>query len=356
MPTPIINLRKVKRKNGYMYMLDYTINGKRFRPTVGNNKREAEIIKADLQTKITRGHFDLISNEKKRISFNQLVDLYIAENKNYLAVKTLARYRNHILPFQDFINKYFEKAAANILMITENHINECVNQLFEGKLEYNWQPITINRMIEQLSTFFNFAIKHSYISKNPVKGVRKFPLVEKDVPEFYSQQELELIWENADSHWLSAFKFLYYTGIRKGELINLTWDKVELENDIARIRIVSSNEWRTKTKKTRVLELHKKAIKILEQMKGIHPNFVFTSKSNQKMHPNSIYKSLKTTLDKIGVKGDIHKFRHTFASNLLMKGATLFDLKELLGHANIETTMIYAHLSKEYRKNVVNLL
>ena len=56
--------------------------------------------------------------------------------------------------------------------------------------------------------------------------------------------------------------------------------KVELEDDIARIRIVSSNEWRTKTKKTRVLELHKKAIKILEQRKGIHPNFVFSSKNN----------------------------------------------------------------------------
>ena len=108
MPIPIVNLRKVKRKNSHIYMVDYTINTKRIRKTIGTNKREAELIKADIQNKITLGHFELVANDKKRTSLNQLINSYILENKNYLAPKTIARYNSHVLPFQQFINKYFK--------------------------------------------------------------------------------------------------------------------------------------------------------------------------------------------------------------------------------------------------------
>lgn len=58
----------------------------------------------------------------------------------------------------------------------------------------------------------------------------------------------------------------------------------------------------------------------------------------------------------LGLNGDIHKLRHTFASKLVMNGRPLYDVQKLLGHKDIKTTMIYAHLSPDYLKESVKAL
>ncbi|MBL7047823.1 MAG: tyrosine-type recombinase/integrase, partial [Candidatus Marinimicrobia bacterium] len=84
------------------------------------------------------------------------------------------------------------------------------------------------------------------------------------------------------------------------------------------------------------------------------PTYVFPAKSGGKVHDNVPYRSLKKTLDTLNIPGDIHKFRHSFASHLAMKGYPLDAIGKFLGHANpSKMTNIYTHLSAEY---VVNML
>jgi len=65
---------------------------------------------------------------------------------------------------------------------------------------------------------------------------------------------------------------------------------------------------------------------------------------------------MKKALKTLKLQGDVHKLRHSFASHLIMKGASIFDVQEQLGHADIKHTQIYAHLSPKHKKSVVDLL
>jgi len=356
MANPVVNLRKIKRKKGHCYMVDYTINGKRYRKSAGKYKRDAEAIKAKIQTEITLGNFDIITRVKQVISLDDLISEYINEKRNYTTAKTRNRYTNHLIPFQDFINTFFPEASNDISLVESQHIKECVDYIADGKCEQEWAPVTINRMIELISSVFIYSMKRQYRQDNPTIDVRKLPVPQNDTPEFFSYEELNDIWGVVDPYWLPFLRFLYYTGIRKGELINLTWDKINLDRDPATIRIVSSSEWKTKTGKSRMVPLNELAVKILKEKQGKQSKYIFTSRKGNKVHPNTPYNVLTRALETLGLQGDVHKLRHTFASHLVMKGANIFEVKELLGHSKIETTMIYAHLSPDHKNSVVNLL
>ena len=356
MAIPIVNMYKRKFGKNYSYVIDYIINGKRIRKHVGKTKRDAEAVKAKIQHELTLGNYDILQKKRIIVTIDELVIEFIDEKKNYIRPKTYDRYTNHFIPFQQFINTYFPNAARDIILIETHHIKECVDYLAEQRSVQKWKAETINRMIQLISSLFIFSIKRKYRTDNPTIDVRKLPVLQKDAPEFFSHKELKEIWEQVDPFWLPVFQFLYYTGIRKGEMINLTWDKVDLDSNPPFIRIVSSSDWKTKTGKARMLHLHKKAIKILKNQIGFHPNYVFISKVGKKVHPNTPYISLKRTLKKLKFTGDVHKLRHTFASHLVMNGANIYDVKVLLGHSKIEMTEKYSHLSPEHKKSVVNLL
>ena len=181
--------------------------------------------------------------------------------------------------------------------------------------------------------------------------------MEKSIVEFFTDEELEKIWRELDEYWVEPLKFIVHTGLRKGEWINLKWNNVNLTGENPSITIVSSGSWQTKTGESRVIPLNKIALEIIKKQKGRNSEYVFTQKNGSKIHPDRPYHSLKTALKNLGLEGDIHKLRHTFASKLVMKGRPLYDVQKLLGHKDIETTMIYAHLSpSNHSKESVKVL
>lgn len=356
MANPKVTLRKRPLKKGYSYQIDYTIDGKRYRKSAGRDKSAADDIRSKMQTDITYGNFGILINSPRIISLNDLINEFFNDKRNNISAKTQNRYKNHFIPFQNFINSFFPKAANNIRLIETRYIKECVNNIVEGKSEQKWKPVTINRMIQLISSLFIYAIKNKYILENPTVGINKLPIPKPDAPKFYSKKQLVLIWNKVDPHWLPMFQFMYYTGIRKGELINLEWEKVSLDNKPPIIRIVSNNEWRSKSGNFNAIPLHPKALAIIKKQIGIHEKYVFTSKSNQKIHPNTILTVLKKTLKKLAIEGHIHKLRHTFASHLVMDKQDVYIIKELLGHSKLESTMIYLHLNPEHKQKVINSL
>jgi len=355
MSSPRVKVRSVKRKKLTVYQIDYTINGKRYREVVGTRKREAELIAAKKETDLALGRYDLLIN-RKSIDITSAIDEYIRSLNNLVKENTKKRYSDHLKPFKEFICEHFPKASIDIRNIKSHYIKECVDSLLDAKNPKKWAPYTVNRMIQAISSFFIFCKKRNFVEENPAEDVKPIPIPEKDTPEYFSEDELVLIWGNLNKFWRDHLQFIYYTGIRLGEMINLTWEKVDLNKPVPEIKIVSNSDWKTKTGKSRIIPLHKSAVKILEIWQGKHPRYVFVSQEGNIIHPSKPYNAMKRALKKSKLDGHVHKLRHTFASHLVMKGASIYEVQKLLGHTKIEQTQIYAHLSPKHKQSVIDKL
>jgi integrase len=358
MAVPKVKVRTRKSKNGISYFIDFAVAGKRYRLAAGPNKKTANEIAQRKLTELSLGHFNIQSYSEKTITLEEMIKGFLSSKRNHIRASSLKRYQNYLDKFKEYMIKYFPAPLNNVREIKTNYIEECFNHLLENEVTNGkkWEPKTVNGLRAILIQLLQYGIKQSYLSSNPAKDTKKFRENGKSVVEYFTDEELEKIWKVLDEHWVDPLKFIVHTGLRKGEWINLKWSNVNLSENNPTITITSSGSWKTKTGESRVIPLNKNAVEIIKKQKGRNSEFVFTSKNGQQIHPDKPYHSLKTALGKLGLSGDIHKLRHTFASKLVMNGKPLFDVQKLLGHKDIATTMIYAHLSPDYLKETVKVL
>ncbi len=139
------------------------------------------------------------------------------------------------------------------------------------------------------------------------------------------------------------------TGLRRGELLALTWADVNLTTRLLSVRGATA-----KSGLTRYVPLNEEAVTVLQTWKPspICEGFVFPGPTGERME------SLKTAWKKIATAARLddftfHDLRHTFASKLVMAGVDLNTVRELLGHADIKMTLRYSHLAPEHRAAAV---
>ena len=355
MAAPKVNLRQIKRKSGITYVLDYAVNGQRHRESVGKNKRLAEQVAAKMQVDLIQGQYGLIPSQNKRIKLEDLAEEFLESKRNIIRPDSLKRYENALTPFLDYFQKYFPGASNDIRLIKGKYIKACLDHLLkEGVDGKTWEKKTINYTRSTVASVFRYALLQEYIRKNPVTETQKYKISDKRTDLYYTDRELGQIWAIIDKYWIDPLKFIVNTGLRSGEMANLKWIDVNLNGDPPYIEIISSDDWRTKTGNSWKIPLNPGAQEIIERWRGRHPKFVFISKRGNKINPRSPLSVLKTALRKLGLEGDVHKLRHTFASRLRMEGVPLDVIAELLGHRDIASTQIYAHLSQEHLKSAVD--
>lgn len=140
------------------------------------------------------------------------------------------------------------------------------------------------------------------------------------------------------------------TGLRQGELFNLSWNMVDL---LEGSMIISGDI--TKNINSRYLPLNDEAINIMKQLikkSAIKEGLVFPSKNNQPF--NNVKRSWSSILKKAQItQFRWHDLRHHFASKLVMAGIDLNTVRELLGHSDIKMTLRYAHLAPELKMKAV---
>jgi len=144
--------------------------------------------------------------------------------------------------------------------------------------------------------------------------------------------------------------------MRKGELENLEWSDIDFERRKIKIRV--KDDWSPKTNE-REIPINDGLLELLKHHrdKNKHSRWVFHHKG-ERIEPNSLRKKLISVAKKSGIIGltKIHTLRHTFASHLVMSGVDLPTVKKLMGHSDIETTMIYSHLADEHVDKAVERL
>jgi len=175
--------------------------------------------------------------------------------------------------------------------------------------------------------------------------------------KFWTEEQVQRILQEVNPFWSDKYEFLYHTGIREGELINLQWSAVNMEEDNPKIKIQASEDWQPKTNERREIPLNRTAFEIIKQQtQSDKHNYVFKTNEGHKIKAKTIYDNLKSKLKKIGLQGYVHTFRHTFASHLVKKGFGIETVSKLLGHSTTEMTMKYAHLAPDHLKKAVDML
>lgn len=215
-----------------------------------------------------------------------------------------------------------------------------------GNRRSTWEK---HRLI--LSALFGWALRQGMVDRNIVRDHPELATGQPNTEliRFFSQTELAALFQWFTDHLplprAAFFKTLAYTGLRLSELINLQWKAVDLTR--RQIAVVGA----TKSGRRRYIPIHRELLATLKRLSRSH-RFVFDNGHNQPLlHSRTWYTILQKALLELGINDpdlNLKTFRHTFASHLMMSGASLKSVQELLGHRDIKTTMIYAHLAPDF--------
>ncbi|WP_279050061.1 phage integrase [Cedecea davisae] len=195
---------------------------------------------------------------------------------------------------------------------------------------------TINRDQEAVSSLFNVLIELGhYHNENPFKGVSKMKVRSREMG-FLSKSEITKLLDALTGQNLLAVKIGLSTGARWGEIQKLRQTNVFNQ----RITFVD-----TKNGKNRTVPISKELFKEIKQSES---GLVFPD-----IHYMTIRQTLKNIAPDLPPGQAVHVLRHTFASHFMMNGGNILALQRILGHANIQQTMTYAHFAPDYLQDAV---
>jgi len=271
--------------------------------------------------------------------------------RNY-SNNTISSYLSDLKSFDSFL----EKNRINFKELNNKHTKLFFRNLSKNK----FSPRTIKRKFSSLSSYFSFLLDRRIIKNNPLNGVFT-PKIPKILPEILTIEEINNIFLAAESSKNEILflrdrcilEMLYSSGLRVSEVCELRINNIQFDLDLIRFfgkgskeRIIPLTYYARKWLKKYLSESRK----ILSSRSKRSSNYVFLSNNGLSLTRMAIWLSVKKYVNSAGVLKKIspHTFRHSFATHLIDGGANLIEVQALLGHADISTTEIYTHLSREF--------
>ena len=340
-------------QRGEQFYINYSVNGCRIRKAVGGSRREAEICLAELRYKLSRGD---ILPKRPEIPLDVFFDRYLANCSARLSEGTSIRYRNAIKHFRLFFTK--KHSIEFISQLRKNGMQEYV--IYRQNCRPKPKAKTINMELTVLRAALNWAVENDWIKKSPAFRLKLLKTNDSRRGKALTPEEVSSLLRGCetlrDGQSFRDILITYLnTGMRRGELVNLTWDDIDWDEGV--IKIQEKPFWSPKTYERDIPINHtvKDVLTGLQmRRRGIH---VFTW-NGKKIEDNKLRKKLITLSKRVGLPHitRIHDLRHTFASNLLMKGVDIPTVQALLGHRSWNTTLIYSHQTKEHTRKAIQIL
>ena len=267
--------------------------------------------------------------------------------------------KNTVSSYVSDVNQYaaFLETSAGIGLPQAAHadVEAYVSRLrAEGR-----STATVSRTVASLKCFYNHLIAIGQIEKNPALDIT-LEKNEKKLPQILTGKEVDLLLEQPEPidakgcRDRAMLELLYATGIRVSEMIGMDVDDLNLPAALVRCRGKD---------KERFIPLYPAAVRALEEYLTVYrPDMIadpdeqalFVNMNGSRMSRQGFWKLIKLYQVKAGITKDItpHTLRHSFAAHLLENGADLHSIQEMLGHADISSTQVYAQLVKKQLKDV----
>ncbi|MCA1795711.1 MAG: site-specific tyrosine recombinase XerD [Desulfobacteraceae bacterium] len=283
------------------------------------------------------------------------MDRFIQEYLDFLIVEkglsanSIASYADDLAQFANFLgeNKIqgLDQADTTVILAWLIHLTR--NGL---------APKSRARHLITIRGLYKFLINQGHTAVNPVKDV-DIPKTGQALPEIMSVPEVEALLEAIDTtrpkelRNAAMLEIMYGAGLRVSELIHLKTSDVNLDANLVRVMGKGARE--------RMVPFGSQAGKLARQwkdqarplvLKHLTSQYLFVARGTKPMTRQGFWKIIKKYAAKAGISRNItpHTLRHSFATHLLEGGADLRSVQTMLGHADISTTQIYTHISRDY--------
>jgi integrase len=325
-----------RRSNG-IYYAAFCVNGKRiYRST---NATELEAAKAAL-LELSR---EVAPDELPKLKLSEFKEQYLPYARTNLAPNTILLYEGAL---RSFVRILGDKQMG--------HYTPFEIEKFKSlRLADEVSPSKVNMDYRSVKAFFQMAVKWGFIPRNPFQGVKQLKIPQMR-PVFLTKEEFAQVTATITQPWFRELvTFAVMTMMRAGEIVNLSWESVDLPNKV--IQVENTVDFRTKSRRSRTIPMNDWVYQLLCACAD-RSGYVFRFPDGRKLNIHYLSKKFKGYVKASGIRQDIHfhSLRHTGASWLVQSGASIYAVQRLLGHSNIQVTMGYSHLVTEELHGVVN--
>lgn len=266
-----------------------------------------------------------------------LIDYLMAKNYSPNTIKV------YVHAFNTFLRINFYNNPDNL---TEREIIKHLAQL----TEHGYSPSRLNQLVSALKFYYKYVlIRESFEIHIPR------PRVNDKLPVVLSKAECLRIFNSVDNPKHKLILMLGYGGgLRRSELCNLKWEDIHLDEHKIHIK-------QSKGRKDRIVMLPYSLIDYLMHYRQLYPSDSWVFQGQYKGEPISdvtIHHIMQRAVEAVHLekKATVHTLRHSFATHLLENGTDIRYIKELLGHADIKTTMVYTHVTPKAERKIMSPL
>lgn len=317
------------------WYVSWYVGGRQFKKRIGPNKRTADLYLKDIDLRRVRGEL-LGVREEKRILFPDLADKYLEWARGRKALHSIEVEESAVTRFKE----RFSGVASKVTQAdVEAFLSERLKTI---------GPARHNRDLTLLRGIFKKGVEWGYCRTNPALGIKKL----KEPPgriRFLTDEERERLLDACSPRLRALVQVALDSGLRRGELLGLKWENLDLRNRMIRVEHSKNGERRDVPMTDRVLEIFQATPRRLDTP------YVYAGTEGRPQR--DVKKAWGTAIRRSGVENfTFHDLRHTFASYLVMGGVDIRTVQTLLGHKSITMTMRYAHLSPAHLREAISVL
>lgn len=283
---------------------------------------------------------------------NSFLD-YLRYERNY-SDYTVQAYSKDLSQFEEYVKTQME-GIFDPRQIDSDVVRNWIIFLLDEKIS----PVSVNRKLSSLKSFFKFLIKQGIVSVNPLRLITG-PKTKKPLPYFVKEGEMEALLDGDgfDEDFEGVrnrliLEMFYDTGMRRSELVGIRNSDVDYE--AMQIKVTGKrNKQRLIPFAEGLKNLMLAYTEVRNREVGASSEWFFVRKNGEPLSTGIVYTVVRKKLSELPAlaKRSPHVLRHSFATSMLNNGAELNAVKELLGHSSLASTSVYTHTTFEELKKV----
>ncbi|MBN2224096.1 MAG: tyrosine-type recombinase/integrase [Deltaproteobacteria bacterium] len=310
-------------------------------------KARDEFYKYKLQLK-EKGRLDIVFDTDL---FRQ-IEIFLEWSK--VNSKAMTTYKSHVTSmriFREFIEKEkIDRVSRTMFEAFKSHLLDSGNS-----------PRTVDLRLTAISGMITVLENLDVIPGGTYPKPKLIRAKKVKAPKFWTEEEVKKVIEASSGTYITDMILLALnTGLRRNEVCYLRWDDVNLDRGFLLVQGHPEDHHNPKDYEIRRIKLNRDALSLLIRIRTESlPNvpYVFPNKYGH-LRTNNLDRDLRLILAKTGIpdKGGWHCARRTFASHLLMAGADLESVRQLLGHSDLDTTKKYLNVTDQHLDKTLDLI